>query len=326
MQHQKIVVIGAGTVGQATGKGLMKNGHDVTFVDTDLKVVKNLRCEGYAAFMPEEVLYDLDLIVTANIFMFCVNTPLTQLDNEFEFTIDLSHLITAIRDFSTWLKRMHNKSHDGPKYSVVVIRSTVLPGTTKGIVLPLVEKFSDLRAGKDFGLCMQPEFLRNMSAEYDFLNPPMIVIGQLDNHSGEILDNVYSKFACDKIRVDLETAEFTKYICNSFNAIKISFSNEMWLLGNKLGIDANDALRLAVKSAEGFWNPSYGSLGGKPYAGKCLPKDMECFISFIKKKGADSRLLSAARDVNRDMERRNVMPPTIGRGTSNSQIKKDVNN
>ena len=147
------------------------------------------------------------------------------------------------------------------------------------MLLPLIKKYSGLKVGADFGLCMHPEFLRTVSAEKDYLNPRTTIIGQYDSKSGDFLEDICSVFGGEKIRVDLDMAEFMKFIHNCFNATKISFSNEMWQLGRSIGLDANLALRLVAKTAEGLWNPNYGLIGGQPYGGRCLPKDIEGFES-----------------------------------------------
>jgi UDPglucose 6-dehydrogenase len=184
-------------------------------------------------------------------------------------------------------------------------------------LLPLLETYSRMKAGKDFGLCMQPEFLRNASSEEDFANPRIIVIGEFDKRSGDILENIYREFCSEIVRVDINTAEFMKYVHNCFNATKISFSNEMWRLGQKLGIDANLALQLASSSAEGYWNPKYGIIGGAPYGGACLPKDVRSFLTFAMNINVDMPLLSAVLQVNENIESfeklQQVVTPRISR-------------
>jgi UDPglucose 6-dehydrogenase len=150
---------------------------------------------------------------------------------------------------------------------------------------------------------MQPEFMRTLSGEYDFLNPHVTVIGQFDKRSGDELEKIYSNFRAPLFRVGLEEAEFMKYIHNCFNATKISFANEMWLLGQRLEIDANLALQLAAMSAEGFWNPNYGTIGGLPYGGPCLPKDIKAFLAFAREFGVSMPMISAADSVNSHMEK-----------------------
>lgn len=283
----RILIIGSGVIGQATGKGLAKKGHKVIFVDTNIHVVKKLCQEGFDARLPDKF-----EDVSAEITMFCVPTP----SND-DGSINLDYIIEAVANYGKWLGR---KGKDG--WSLVVVRSTVLPGTTRKILIPLLEKSSGFTASKDFGVCVQPEFLRARSSEDDFLHPWVTVIGEMDKSSGDVLAEIYTNFGSRVFRVDLETAEFVKYVSNCFNATKISFSNEMWLLGQKLGIDANLALEIAVNSAEGYWNPYYGTVGGQPYGGSCLPKDTKGLEVFAKEIGINMPLLSAVILVNSRME------------------------
>jgi UDPglucose 6-dehydrogenase len=286
----RIIIIGAGIVGQASGKGLIKKGHDVIFVDKEPIIVERLKDQGFEAYLPNQ----LDN-VKADISMFCVNTP-----SKKDGSINLNYIVSAIKNHGIWLK-----NRDGHNYHLVVIRSTVPPGTTATLLCPLIEYYSHKKVGNDFGLCMQPEFMRSHSSEYDFLHPHITVIGEYDKTSGDMLEKVYAGYFEGQIsRVSLDTAEFMKYIHNCFNATKISFSNEMWLLGKNLGIaDPNLALQLASKSAEGYWNPKYGTIGGRPYGGRCLPKDSKAFLEFTKKKGVRMPLLSATLSVNRQVEK-----------------------
>jgi UDPglucose 6-dehydrogenase len=317
MKQRGIMIIGAGVVGTATGKGLIKKGCNVIFIDKARDVISRLNGEGFSAYSPEDFdLFDMNM----NISMFCVNTPFIKSNNvsggptgddssgaiiskNSYHSTDLGDIVSSIITHAKWLKKKYDH-YNGKCYHLVAIRSTVLPGTTEGILLPLIEKYSGLKVGKDFGLCMQPEFLRNISAEHDFLHPRLVVIGQYDRHSGDLLEEIYSRFDCEISRVELRMAEFLKYVNNCFNATKISFSNEMWLLGQMLGIDANFALALAAKSAEGLWNQYYGLEGGRPYDGRCLPKDAESFSEFAKNKGFDMRLLSSCINLNKIMEER----------------------
>jgi UDPglucose 6-dehydrogenase len=280
----KLMIVGAGVVGQATGKGLIKKGHNLVFVDKDNNVIRSLEKEGYNALFPHEIPK-----ISADISMICVPTPTKE-----DGMTDLSYITSALMNHAKWMET--NKSNTG--YHVVVIRSTVPPTTTQEVLLPLLETYSGMKAGKDFGLCMQPEFLRNASAEQDFANPRIIVIGEFDKRSGDILENIYQEFSSQIVRTDIKTAEFMKYVHNCFNAAKISFSNEMWGLGQKLGVDANLALQLASSSAEGYWNPKYGVRGGAPYGGACLPKDVKSFLTFAMNINVDMPLLSAVLRVN----------------------------
>jgi UDPglucose 6-dehydrogenase len=297
-----IIVIGAGIVGATTGKGLSKKGYDVVFVDKNPAIIRNLKNQGYRAYLPEDLTsHD----ICARTSMFCVDTPLRDQSGNKQKGVDLGNIISAVSTHAEWLRDSKNNSqNNGDKfYHLIVIRSSVLPGTTRITLLPLIEKHSGLKVGEDFGLCMQPEFLRTVSAEEDFLHPRATVIGQYDNQSGDSLEKIYSSFGGEKIRVELDMAEFMKFVHNCFNATKISFSNEMWLLGQSIGVDANTALQLAAKTAEGFWNPNYGLIGGQPYGGHCLPKDTQGFEGFAKENKAHMPILSAVVQVNKQMEK-----------------------
>jgi len=296
----KIMIVGSGVVGQATGKGLISKGHEVVFVDTNLEIIWMLSQEGLEARLPNE----LD-DVCADISMFCVSTPSRE-----DGSVNLDNITAAITNHGKWLKYQKG-------WHLVVIRSTVPPGTTRGVLLPLLEKISGMVAGRDFGLCVQPEFLRAKSSEEDFLRPWATVIGEYDQRSGDTLKRIYTDFGSQIFRVSLEIAEFVKYAHNCANAAKISFFNQMWLLARELGIDGNLALKIVVNTAESFWNPSYGTVGGQPFGGDCLPKDIKGLLTLAEKIGIEMPLLSAVISVNSQMEelaKQGVVPPATTNG------------
>ena len=297
---RRIIIFGAGIVGQAAGKSFAKKGYEVTFVDINPIVIDKLRREGYNAYLTSELNG-----VTADVTMFHVSTPPNH-----DGSVNLDNLRSAVVNHAYWLKR------HASGYHLVVIRSTVPPGTTRKMIA-LFAKLSGLRIGVDFGVCMQPEFLRARSSEEDFLHPWATVIGELDNRSGDVLEELYKGWSDNIYRTDLETAEFMKYVHNCYNALKISFTNEMWLLGKQLGIDTNKALHLASKTAEGSWNPDYGITGGRPYGGTCLPKDTKGFLSYARKLGINLPLLSAVDSVNslmEDLSHQKIAAPSISNG------------
>lgn len=263
----KIAVIGSGFVGQATGKGLKKHGHEIVFVDIDEAKVDELDREGFPAYLASE--YNK---ITTDVTMFAVPTP-TQ-----GGAIQLDILKKAITQLGQRLKN-HNEYH------VVVVRSTVPPGTTREMVLPLLEKVSGKRAGVDFGLCMQPEYLREVTANEDFERPWYILIGQLDDRSGDVLEKVYRSFDAPIERLTLEEAEFQKYVHNVFNAVKIAFFNEMRIAANDHGWNAEAIFRATAESCEGIWNPLYGLRDHGPFDGSCLPKDTRALLQWGEGKG-----------------------------------------
>jgi UDPglucose 6-dehydrogenase len=272
-----IAVVGAGTVGAATGFGLQSKRHEVIFSDIDERILENLRARGYGTGTVEDAARQADII------MVCVPTP------TFSGHFILSNVLDACAQIGRALR-------DSPSYKVVVIRSTVIPFSTRSSAIPILEKESQRKAGLDFGVCMNPEFLRESTALEDFLLPDRIVIGQLDKHSGDLLESVYEPFGRPVLRCSLEEAELSKYVANGFLACKISYFNEVHNICKKLGADSK-VVSLAVSLDRRIG--SYGTEGGRPFDGKCLPKDVEAFLKSISELGENFEVLSAAEKVNR---------------------------
>jgi nucleotide sugar dehydrogenase len=176
---------------------------------------------------------------------------------------------------------------------VAVIRSTVPPKTTREVVLPIIENVSGKKAGKDFGLCMQPEYLREVTANDDFERPWYVLIGEYDARSGETLEKIYRSFDAPIERCELEEAEFQKYVHNVFNAVKIAFFNEMRVIGNTEGWNSDMVFRATAESCEGIWNPLYGLRDFGPFDGACLPKDTRALLEWGDKNEFDLGILRA---------------------------------
>jgi GDP-mannose 6-dehydrogenase len=155
----------------------------------------------------------------------------------------------------------------------VVIRSTILPGTMHKIVIPTLEEFSGKKAGVEFGVCNNPEFLREGSAVKDFRSPPKTVIGELDKASGDMLTKLYEKLETPLIRTDLETAEMVKYVDNSWHALKIGFANEIGNLCKSFAIDAHAVMNIFCQDRKLNISSAY-LLPGFAFGGSCLPKDL----------------------------------------------------
>ena len=176
----------------------------------------------------------------------------------------------------------------------VVVRSTVPPGTTEGLVQTVLEENSGMTAGEGFALASNPEFLRAVSAAEDFRNPWMTVIASRDPETVERLRALLSPFGGDmRTFTNPAEAEFVKCSHNIFNAAKISFWNEMWLVARQIGLDLDPIAATVAKSAEGSINPQYGIRGGAPYGGVCLPKDTCGFLGYADSVGR--RHAAAAR-------------------------------
>lgn len=272
-----LTIVGSGVTGQATGKGLAKHGHKIVFYDIDENKLTSLKESGY------EVSSSLNSAVEESDIVFvCVPTPTISGRMSFSF---VEAAITAVA----------KALEETRKYRVIVVRSTVLPSTTRCKVVPLLEKYSKMKVGQDFGVCMNPEFLREKSAFQDFLNPERIVIGESDARSGDMLERVYTGFNVPIIRTDLDTAEMIKYAANLFLASKISFFNEIHMICEKTGLNSEVVGKaVSLDSRIG----TYGTVGGRPFDGKCLPKDLEAFRTFAKSMSINPKLLDAVSLVN----------------------------
>jgi len=156
---------------------------------------------------------------------------------------------------------------------IVVIRSTILPGTMHNIVIPILEEFSRKKVSLDFGICHNPEFLREGSAVKDFHSPPKTVIGERDKESGDAVAALYGKLDAPLIRTDLETAEMVKYVDNSWHALKIGFANEIGTLAKSLGLDAHAVMNIFCQDRKLNISSAY-LMPGFAFGGSCLPKDL----------------------------------------------------
>jgi len=285
----RVSIIGAGTVGTATGIGLSKYDHELIFYDIDQQKLEMLAKQGY------RVTKNLEAIRGCDIHMICV--PTSTVNNE----PSLALLESAVKEVAKTLDRQ-----DG--YQVVVIRSTTLPFTIKRKIIPLLQRYCSLRLGEQYGICHNPEFLREAHALDDFLNPPIIVIGEADERSGDMLAQLYAPFRSPKVRTTLENAEAIKCFSNAYNAMKISFFNKLYLIAERCGLDHEVISQALPKSTTAIRLPEYGIRGGYPYGGKCLPKDLAAFISFVNEQGLDSHLFEVVAEINEEMKRLEANP------------------
>ncbi|MDD5084026.1 MAG: hypothetical protein PHT88_03815 [Candidatus Moranbacteria bacterium] len=260
-----IAIIGSGVVGSATGKGFIARGAEVVFYDVRDEAIANLRGQGLEARHMD----DLD-VNGSDTFFFVVSTP-TQRGK-----INLKYLRSAVRTFGKKLRYREG-------YCMVVIRSTVPPKTTEDILIPLLEKASKKRAGKDFGVAMNPEYLRERSAEYDFRNPWVVTVGSLDQRSRQRMEDIFSDYTCKIHYVSVREAEMQKYVHNLYNAVKIAFFNEIRVVADRVDIMPERVFDITTQSAEGFWNQEYGLKNKGPFEGTCLPKDTQAFFDWASK-------------------------------------------
>lgn len=294
-----ISIIGTGYVGLITGICFSELGHKVACVDViaeKVEMINNGRApiyeEGLDALMGKHVGKNfsatLDLegaVLSSDITFICVGTP-----SDEKGRIDLKYIRSAAKGIGSALSKK-----DG--YHVVVDKSTVVPGTTDSEILPLLEKFSGKKAGADFGVAMNPEFLREGKAIEDFMKPDRIVLGGLDEKSISVLEQVYEAFDCPKLKTDLRTAEMIKYAANAFLATKISFINEIANICERVGTDVVDVAKgvgLDFRISPHFLNAGIG------YGGSCFPKDVAAIAELGREKGYDPILLDSVMRVNKE--------------------------
>ena len=227
-----------------------------------------------------------EAVIDSDVSFLCVGTPSRE-----DGSIDLSQIIDASKQVGKALKKKKD-------YHVVVVKSTVVPGTTEEIVIPILEKESCKKAGKGFGVCMNPEFLREGQAIRDFMFPKNtgIVIGELDKKSGDTLYKLYKDFDAEILRTSLRTAEMIKYARNSYLAKDISFANEIANICQRLGIDfleVKKGMEMDVRIGKGrFLNAGVG------FGGSCFPKDVKALIEKAKAVGIKPRILESSIEVN----------------------------
>jgi UDPglucose 6-dehydrogenase len=306
----KIAIIGAGYVGLVTGAGLAEKGHEVICVDTDATKISQIG-RGVAPFYEpglDELLRrngprlhaTTDLrraILESDLSLIAVGTPVAN------GQIDLTAVRAAARQIGSALR-------EKPTYHVIVVKSTVVPGTTERVVLPLLEEASGRRAGTGFGLAANPEFVTEGEAVRDFLCPDRLVFGALDGSSLAALEALYADFeGVERVRTNLRTAEMIKYAANCLLTTAISFSNEIANLCAALGgidvaevmqgvhtskyltVTAGDGRRLRPELAAFLW-PGCG------FGGSCLPKDLRALIAHGEQAGQPMGLLRAVAAVN----------------------------
>src|ERR1700758_4805168 len=274
--NRAISVFGLGYVGTVTAACFAHMEHNVIGVDLSSgKVeamsagrspiveprVESLISEAHAAKRLNATSSSESAVLNSDISFLCVGTP--SLRNG---KLDLGHIEPVCRDIGQVLKKKK-------PFHLVVLRSTVLPGTAETIVVPALEQASGKKMGKDFGVCVNPEFMREGTAVADFLEPAMTIIGAADSAHSGMLREIY-KWAPGKIfETSFRSAEMTKYVCNAWHAVKVSFANEVGTLARELGVDAESVFEIFTADTKLNISPTYLK-PGFAFGGSCLPKDV----------------------------------------------------
>jgi GDP-mannose 6-dehydrogenase len=299
----KISIFGLGYVGSVTAGCLAGDGHEVIGVDP-LPAKVDLINAGQSPIIEAdiaEIIADSvragrlsattdenHAIENSQLSFICVGTP-----SQTNGNLNFSYIRRVCEMIGHALKSKAERH-------TIAVRSTMLPGTFRGIIIPTLEESSGLKAGSDFGLCVNPEFLREGSAVRDFRCPPKTVIGQLDHASGELLASLYTHIPAPLIRTDVEIAEMVKYVDNCWHALKIGFANEIGNLCKTLSIDSHQVMNIFCKDVKLNISTAY-LLPGFAFGGSCLPKDLRALTYAAKLHDVDLPIIKAILPSN-DMQ------------------------
>ncbi|MEP7355758.1 MAG: UDP-glucose/GDP-mannose dehydrogenase family protein [Anaerolineales bacterium] len=312
----RLSVFGLGYVGCVSAACLARDGHTVIGVDVSQPKL-DLLAAGLAPVSEPGLAELLGAAVAAGrlrvtrdaaaavraseLSLICVGTPSGP-----DGSLDLQFVESVCREIGAALAAAE-------AYHVVVVRSTVLPGTTAEKLVPLLEAGSGRRAGPDFGVCINPEFLREGSAIVDYDHPGLIVIGALDARAAGLAERLYSAAGAPVARTTLAAAEMVKYASNALHALKVAFANEIGSLSQAQGVDGQEVMELVCRDTRLNISSAYLK-PGFAFGGSCLPKDTRALLRRAQALAVDTPLLRAVLDSNqRQIERGLALIENTGR-------------
>jgi GDP-mannose 6-dehydrogenase len=304
----KLSVLGLGYVGTVSAGCLAREGHQVIGVDSERVKVDMINAgqspiieKDIGAIISEQVAAGrlsatLDVAAAvrdSDLSLICVGTP-----SRANGDIDLKYVRRVCEQVGTALRHHHGAP-------AVVIRSTMLPGTMREVVIPALQAASGRRAGVEFGVCINPEFLREGTAVNDYHNPPKTVIGELNRASGDLVASLYARLSAPLIRTDIETAEMVKYTDNAWHALKVGFANEIGNLCKGLEVDSHRVMDIFCQDTK--LNLSrYYLRPGFAFGGSCLPKDLRALLHKAKTLDVALPILTAILPSNEQQVGRGV--------------------
>ncbi|MEG3765742.1 UDP-glucose/GDP-mannose dehydrogenase family protein [Alteromonas sp. 14N.309.X.WAT.G.H12] len=296
-----ISIFGLGYVGAVSAGCLANDGHTVIGVDpTEAKVA--LINEGKTPIIEKDIGEIIsqsvkagrlkattnceEAVLASDISIVCVGTP-SQLNG----SLDLKFVRRVCEEIGMVIR-------DKDTRHIVVIRSTMLPGTMADIVQPTLEQASGKQAGQGFGLCINPEFLRESTAVFDFYNPPKTVVGASDEQTLTQVMSLYSELPGPKIGTDLATAEMVKYTDNVWHAVKVAFANEIGNIAKQVDVDSHKVMDIFCQDTKLNISPYYMK-PGFAFGGSCLPKDVRALVYKAGALDINTPLLSAILPSNK---------------------------
>jgi GDP-mannose 6-dehydrogenase len=296
----KISIFGLGYVGAVSAGCLAQDGHTVIGVDPyqpkiDLinagrtPVIEKDTGEIIAKAVAEGRLRATrdvgEAIRGSEVSLICVGTP-SQLNGN----LDLKYVRAVCEEMGLALKAKD-------AFHVVVARSTMLPGSMRTVVIPTLEEYSGKQAGVDFGVCNNPEFLRESTAVYDYYHPPKTIIGETDARAGDLLARLYDALDTPLVRTTVETAEMVKYADNVWHALKVGFANEIGNISKALGINGHEVMDIFCKDTKLNLSPYYMK-PGFAFGGSCLPKDVRALTYKARSMDLNTPILNAIMPSN----------------------------
>jgi GDP-mannose 6-dehydrogenase len=297
----KLLVWGLGYVGSVSAGCLALSGHEVVGVEPNEAKVETLRSGRSPIREPklEAVISETvaagrlhaspdpaGLVGWADASLVCVGTP-----SAVDGRAQLDALMNVAGEIGRQLK-------DTPRYHTVIVRSTVFPGTVRGVIREELESSSGLKAGESFGLAMNPEFLRETSAVADFSSPPFTVVGALDDRSAAVVEALYENVDAPVLRVAIEQAEMIKLACNAFHALKVGFANEIGRVCGAVAVDGREIMEIVCADTKLNISPAYLK-PGFAFGGSCLPKDLRLLTANARRLGVELPILAGILPSNR---------------------------
>jgi len=299
--RMRICVVGVGYVGLVSAVCLAREGHIVVGVDANRAKVDMIN-DGVSPIVESgtsELIHEVvargtfratvdmeEAIGASDLSLICVGTP-----GQANGSADLKYVRKVCEEIGRSLRDLDD-------FHVVVCRSTVPPGTTREVTIPLLEEHSGKRAGEGFGVCHNPEFLREGTAVQDYLHPPKIVIGQSDPASGDRVATLYAGLDAPLIRTRIEVAEMVKYVDNAWHSLKVGFANEIGDLCRAMRIDSHAVMDIFCQDTKFNLSPSY-LRPGFAFGGSCLPKDLRALTYQARTMDLDLPILNAILQSNR---------------------------
>ena len=302
----KISVFGIGYVGAVTSACLVDSGHEVIAMDKDPVKVKCIQ-EGRTPIV-EPGLKELiekgakdgtltgtesckEAVEKSDISLICVGTP----SNE-DGSLQLDYVKDVCREIGEAIK-------DKDGYHVIVLRSTMVPGSALNVALPIIEKASGKKAGEGFGFANNPEFLRESTAIFDYYNPPKIVIGADNEKTAQMVSDLYSNIEAPEVVTTIEVAEGVKYADNAWHAMKVGFANELGNILKDHGVDSHKVMDIFFLDTKLNISKAY-LLPGFAFGGSCLPKDVRAIRASAKAKNLNTPIFDSLLAANDEQVKR----------------------